>query len=436
MDLNNGENNGWLETWRTRARTSLEQYRGAGLRVLFGNFMSLSVLQAANYLLPLIVLPYLVRVIGIEKFGLIVFAQAVIQYFNVVTDFGFQLSATRDIAVHRNDSQKISTIFSAVFIIKSILAALCFGVLIILVVMFDKFGSEAEVYLLTFGVVIGNLLFPVWLFQGIERMKYITALTVLGRVIYIILLFIFVHQESDYVTVPLVNSIGMIAAGLVSTFVALYKFKVRLYAPALSDLVEQFKNSSQYFLSRVSVSIYSSFNTVILGFFTTNEAVGLYAAAEKLFIAMRTAFNPLVQALYPYMAARSNVSLFKKVFYLSVGASALLAAIVFLLSDFIIETIFGTGFKLSAELLRLFALVVPFVMASVLLGYPFLAALGREKYANFSIAIGSVVHLLLIALLIPIISPTAVAAAMIVTQLVVLVIRIHGVRKHKLWQIP
>jgi PST family polysaccharide transporter len=184
------------------------------------------------------------------------------------------------------------------------------------------------------------------------------------------------------------------------------------------------------------VSIYSSFNTVILGFFTSNEAVGFYAAAEKLFIAMRTAFNPLVQALYPYMAARSNVALFKKVFIFSVAAAAVLAIAVFGLSNIIIETIFGAGLELSSRLLRLFTLVVPFVMASVLLGYPFLAALGHEKYANFSIAIGSVVHLLLIALLIPIISPISVAVAMIVTQLVVLAIRIHGVRKHRLWQIP
>ncbi|UCG62503.1 MAG: flippase [Candidatus Zixiibacteriota bacterium] len=436
MELNNGEDTGWLEAWRSRARDSLEKYRGAGLRVLFQNFMSLSVLQAANYLLPLIVLPYLVRVIGIEKFGLIVFAQAVIQYFNIVTDYGFHLSATREIAVNRNDPQKISTIFSAVMIIKSILAILCLGILVILIALFDKFGSEATVYLLTFGTVIGNLLFPTWFFQGMEKMKYITLLAVLGRVIYLLLLFIFVHQESDYVTVPLLNSIGMIITGLVSTFVVLSKFKVRLHMPAFGDVMQEFKDSSQYFLSRISVSIYSSFNTVILGFFTTNEAVGFYAAAEKLFIAMRSAFNPLVQALYPYMAARSNVSFFKKVFAMSVGASTVLAVAVFVFSDFIIQTIFGAGFELSSQLLRLFTVVVPFVMASILLGYPFLAALGREKYANFSIAIGSVVHLFLIALLIPIISPIAVAAAMIVTQLVVLAIRIHGVKKHQLWKIP
>jgi PST family polysaccharide transporter len=372
-------------------------------------------------------------VIGIEKFGLIVFAQAVIQHFNIVTDYGFSLSATRDIARSRQDIDKLSSIFCSVYTIKSVLLVICFGILVALVALFDKFGSEAAVYLLTFGLVLGNLLFPFWFFQGVEKMKYITIMSVLGRVIYIGLLLAFVHSESDYTRVPLFNSIGAVAAGAVSTVIAVRKFRIRLHLPRLSTLLEQFKASSQFFLSRVSVSIYTSLNTLVLGFFTSNELVGYYAAAEKLFIAMRTAFTPLAQALYPYMASQANVKLFKKIFALCVGAAVVLAVTVFFFSQDLVQLIFGAGFELSGNILRLFCVVVPFAVASVILGYPFLAALGHEKHANLSIAIGSAIHLILIALLIPVISPERVAIVTIVTELVILNILLHGVRKHRLW---
>ena len=268
MDINEFDDDKTSTGWSDRARNGLDKYRGMGIRGLFSNFASLSVLQAANYILPLIILPYLVRVIGVEKFGLVVFAQAIIQYFIIITDFGFNLSATREIATNREDISKLSTIFSSVLAIKSILLIVCFGILVILVTVFDKFSSDAEIYLFTYGLVIGNFLFPVWFFQGMEKMKFITALTVLGRVIYIVLLFVFVPQESDYMKVPLLNSIGMITTGLISVALAMKKFKVRLRIPAMSAMISQFRNSSQFFLSRVSVSLYSSFNTLILGFFT------------------------------------------------------------------------------------------------------------------------------------------------------------------------
>ena len=435
MDLNNYDDQGFLGQWRVKARNSLDKYRGMGIRVLLQNFLSLSVLQAANYLLPLIILPYLVRMIGVEKLGLIVFAQAVIQYFNIITDYGFHLSATRDIAANRNDTSRIAVIFSSVMAIKTVLLVAGFGILLLMVSLFDRFSSDATVYLLTYGTVLGNYLYPIWFFQGIERMKYITVLSILGRVIYIILLLIFVHQESDYIIVPLLNSIGMVAAGILSMAIAIAKFRVKLRLPPLAAMRDNFKRSSQFFLSRVAASADSSFNTVILGLFTSNEMVGYFAAAEKLFVAMRNAFMPLVQALYPYMANRTNVPLFKKVFYVSIAAAVVLSVLMLLLSDVVIGLIFGAGFELSSKILRLFSLGVPFMMASILLGYPFLAALGHESYANYSVAIGSVAHLVLISLLIPIISPIVVAAAMVFNQLLVLSIRIRGVSKHRLWRL-
>jgi len=401
---------------------------------LIQNILSLSVLQAANYIVPLIVLPYLIAIIGVEKFGLIAFAQALMQYFIIVTDFGFNLSAVKEISINRENSDYRAKIFSSVMIIKLTLVSMGLIVLYILTLFVPKFSENVIIYYYSFGLVIGSFLFPVWFFQGIEKLKYSTLLAVLGKIVYLGSLLIFVTEENDFVLVPLLNSSSMILVGLISCTIIIIKFRIRPVIPEFTFILEQFKKSSQFFLSRASVSIYSSLNILVLGFLTTDSLVGYYTAAEKLFIAMRAAFNPLVQAMYPFMAYKKDIKLYKKMFAISLLLGILLAMAVYFLSDIIIATLFNPEMVMSAEILRIFSFAIPIVVASVLLGYPFLAALGRERDANFSIAIGALIHIILIALISPVISPVKVAAMVLLTETVVLGIRVRAVAKHKLWR--
>ncbi len=424
-----------LTEWPRKAADSLQNLRGTGIRGLAGNILSLTVLQVTSYLLPLITLPYLVRVLGADKFGLVAFAQALMQYFIILTDYGFNLSATRDIASNRSDMAKVSQIFSTVMMVRLALMTAGFGILYVLVLTIGRFAADPLIFLVSYGLVVGNVLFPVWFFQGMEKMKYSTIMTLVARTIFVVLIFVVVRTESDYILVPLLNSLGMVVAGIISLWMAVKKFHVRLHWSGWVFIAHQLKSSSQFFLSRISVSVYTSFNTLILGFLTTNQVVGYYAAAEKLFIAMRAAFYPLVQSLYPYMSSRENVGLFKKIFYLSVALAVAVGATVFFLSGTITHLVFGPAFEPSADIVRLFSLLIPIVVASILLGYPFLAALGREKYANFSVAIGSVGHLILIASIIPVISMRLVVLVTLVTETVVLAIRVYGVKKHRLWEV-
>ena len=139
-------------------------------KVVAQNFLSLLVLQGANYILPLLILPYLVRVLGAEKFGLVMFAQSLAIFLTVFVDFGFSLSGTREISLARHDKDKTGQIFLAIMFIKIILIFIALALLFIIVSTFSRFSIDKEVYLLSFGVVIGQALFPVWFFQGIEKM--------------------------------------------------------------------------------------------------------------------------------------------------------------------------------------------------------------------------------------------------------------------------
>lgn len=266
------------------------------------NFLSLASVQVLNYILPLITLPYLLRVVGVSHFGLISFAQAIMQYFILFTDYGFNLIATRDISKVRDDKEKVSLIFCTVMAAKLILLLLSFAVLIILIVAVPKFREDTLLYLFTFGMVVGSVLFPTWFFQGIEEMKVISLLNIFSKLIFTIGIFIVVKTPEDYLNVAILNSLGFILIGVISIFIVFFKYKVKLKLPEVHQIVSQMKEGWDIFLSNMFSSLYTTSNTVILGFLASNTVVGYFSAADKIIKACSSVISPIIQAVYPHIS--------------------------------------------------------------------------------------------------------------------------------------
>lgn len=378
-------------------------------------------------------MPYLVKVLGAKTFGLVMFAQSFINYFNILVDYGFNLSATLDISKHRDDRSKLTEIFSCVMIIKALFIVVSFLILSIILFYFEKFRGDWRLYYLTFLIVIGQALFPVWYFQGIEKMKYITIVNVSSKLFFTIMIFVLVQSMDDYLYVPLLNGLGIIIGSIASLWIISKRLGQDFKLYSFDKLKSTFKNSSHFFLSRVSVSIYTSSNVFVLGLFTNNTIVGYYSVAEKLYSALQSALQPLNQALYPYIAKQRNTVLFKKIFKIALLFNFIGVIVLSVYGQSIFHILFGK--TIGTESLKVFnilliALLV--VTPSILLGYPFLAALGFPKYANLSVVIGSIFHIsgLFFLVLMNCISASYVALLVVLTETLVLSCRIYWSRKN------
>lgn len=280
---------------------------------LISNFFFLSLLQGANYILPLLTLPYLLRVLGVEYFGLLAFATATVAYFGILTDYGFSLTVTREISIYRDNKQKIIEIFSSVMIIKVVFLILSFLLLSLLVFSFEKFSKEWLVYFLTFGTIIGQILFPIWLFQGLESMKYITYLNILSRVIFTVTIFLFVKEQNDYYLVPFLTSLGYLITGIWSLFIVRKEFGIVFQFQNWITIKYYLLDGKDIFISRIFSSLYRNSNVIILGFLTNNTVVGYYSVAEKVIQILQSLQDIVGNTLFPYFSKKFDKS--KKSFF-------------------------------------------------------------------------------------------------------------------------
>src|SRR4030095_6302550 len=267
------------------------------------NIFSLFVLQGSNYLLPIITVPYLVRILGPEKFGLIAFAQAFKQYFILLTDYGFNLSATRNIALSRDDPQKVAEIFNSVMIIKLGFMLLSFLLISLIIQTIPKFKTDWQVYLVTFVTVIGNVLFPVWLFQGLERMKHITVLNITSKVLATIAIFIFIRSKEDYILSAFIQASGPLMSGLLGLGALLKMISFQWRLPTVEELKTTLVDGWHLFISIAAISLYTTSNMLVLGLVTNNATVGYFSAADKIIKAAQGLLSPISQAFFPYINA-------------------------------------------------------------------------------------------------------------------------------------
>lgn len=396
--------------------------------VLFKNFLALSTLQGVNLILPFITLPYLARVLGVTGYGVVVMVYSVMQLLTIINDYGFNLSATKEVSLHRGNFSKINTIFNSIIIVKAILIILSLIILLILIYSISVIYENKEAYILGFGIVIGQSVTPIWLFQGMEKMKYVTIVNLISKTLFTLLIFFIIKEEKDYVFVPLLYSLGFLLAGLISLVIARIEFGVSIFIPKWVDVKKQIVNSTQYFFSRASVAAYSTGNNFIVGLVLGEFYAGIFAVAEKLYVAMTIIYTPLSDAIYPHMVQNKNLKLFKKIFFCAIIFNLCVSLGIFIFSSEVVHFVFGEGYHESAILLRYFCFLSLVLVPATFMGYPLLGAFGYEKYANYSVVIAGVFHLIILFSFYNFLTAHLIVIFLILTQIMVLAIRGYGVR--------
>ena len=314
-------------------------------RRLGDNFISLFILQFINYILPLFLIPYLIYIIGMENFGIYSFIFAIMTYGLKVSDYGFDLSATYHVSIHKNNVTKIHEIFSSVIIIKSLLAILFLLLLTLAIFTVDKLYLYKELLFLSYGIVLGNIFLPLWFFQGIEKMRYIMYLNGFLKLSFFLLVLIFVQKESDIKVLLFLHSLTSIIVGISGLYIAVKFFKIKLSIVPLVTLYFYIKDGWYIFTSKIAVEFYSTSSTIMVGLFVSPILLAYYVLSIKIIAAIGNLFDPIIRTVYPYLVniyQTSNENFITKNKQLSIVILIIMIPIsllIFTFSEFILELI-------------------------------------------------------------------------------------------------
>ena len=399
---------------------------------LLKNYSSLSLVQLSNYILPLITLPYLARVLGTTNFGLVLMAQATMIYLTLLTDYGFNLSATKEIAKNQNNLSIVSQIFTTVMSIKVTLLIISSFILIGLVQWIPVFHDHKTLFYASFLIVVGNTFLPTFLFQGLEKMTFIAIFNFIAKLGFTGLIFILIKSPGDYKWVHGLWGLNYIIVDAVAISIIIFKFKIRLLQPQFSQFKATLNYSFEYFLSRIAIAIYLNTNVIFVGILLSPENAGLYGGAEKLLFAITTFYAPLIETIYPYISRTKNKLFIKKILKTTIGMNTIGCLTAFVIAPFIVPLILGKAFTPSIQLFQWMLIVAFLHLPGSMIGYPVLGALGYEKTANRSVIFGAIVHVVLIAILYPYLnSPLHFIWIMITSQSIILAIRVMKLIKIK-----
>ncbi|BDX03995.1 teichoic acid transporter [Marinomonas pontica] len=346
-------------------------------RRLVGNFFSLIVLRGFQFLIPLITLPYLVRTIGLDNFGLVNFALSLALYFGAVIQFGFGVTATREIARNRDDKVKLSKIYSVTLTASFLLAlisAITFG---LIVMVFDRFNQYLYLYLFTMLFVIFQSLFPIWFFQGVEKMKYITFLSLGTSVMFLISLFVFVRQEADFFLVPLLNAIAAFITFTMAIAIIKKQFKVNFIRPKIEDIKLTYQNGYHAFVSQLAPNLYNNSAVFLLGLFANNTLVGLYTAATKVIDAVISLAYILSNTFLPYLSR--NLQSHKIFQDIMLASGTVLTIATYAMADWIARFLFSVDNIEIATYIQFLAICILLLFVTMTYGTNFLMLIGKDR---------------------------------------------------------
>ena len=369
---------------------------------LIENIISLSTIKGIEYVLAFITFPYLVRVLQVETYGLIVFSQSIVNYFTLFTDYGFNLSGPKAIAQH-DDKEEYGIVCANIFVAKLFLLLVWTVVFVIMLCGMTFWGkTDFKLYMIVFLSVIGNVLFPVWFFQGIQQMRYITFVNVIARAFSVVGIFLFVNKPEDYLFAAFCQSVTPLVAAICSWFVIFNNYPEVIRKPTLIGMKKELKDAWPIFTSNIAINLYTASNIVFLGMLTDNTVVGYFSGAKKIIDNVTQLFSPISQAIYPHVSKKvteskeSAIAFLRKVVVVFGGGTFALSLFIILFADWIVRILLGNGYEQSIILLRIMAFL-PFLIAlSNVFGIQTMLTFGMQRDFSRIIMIAAVFNTCLV----------------------------------------
>lgn len=353
-------------------------------------------MSIAKIVFPLLTLPYLTRVLSVESYGVVSYVKAVMQ---LVVDFGFMLSGTKDIVNAKNDHEKLEKEVGDILLARVLLAAAAFVALLGMIAVIPLLRANIGYTLLAFVTVFLSVFLFDYFFRGIEKMQVITLRFVAMRGIATALTFIFVHSDKDILFVPLLDAVGSLVA-VILVFVELKKENIKIHFSSVSTAWKKLKNSFVYFASNMATTAFGALNTLLIGAFLPATEVAYWSVCMQLIGAVQTMYTPITDGIYPEMIKTKSWKFIKRLLMIFMPIVFAGSAFSIAVAPYVLQIVGGEQYIAATSLFRALVPVLIFSFPGIVLGWPTLGALDKAAQVTKTTILSAVVQVASLLLLI------------------------------------
>lgn len=367
-------------------------------KIVIQNTAMLYIMNIAKMILPLVTLPYLTRVLSVSSYAVVTYVKSCMVYMQLIVDFGFLLSATKEIITYKSDREKLSRIVGDTVAAKLMLSAVSFCVMLVMTFTIDILEENKLFSLLSFGVVFLSAFIPDFLFRGLEKMHIITVRYMVSKLVSTGLTFVFVRSEKDILWIPVLDILSSFIAILMTVF-EMKKLKISFHFTGIGSCFRQIRTSAVYFLSDIATTAFSALNTLLIGMFIMRDQVAYWSVALQLITAAQNLYSPIMNGIYPRMLETKDFSMIRKILKIFMPLICIAVLFCLIFAKPIILIINGEKYLDAIPVFRALLPLLILSFPSMIFGWPSLGAINRAKETTkttVSTAIAQIIGILIL----------------------------------------
>lgn len=322
------------------------------------NYFFMTILQVLNSFFYLLIYPFLIRTLGLVSYGLFVFAMSITTYFIFLVNFGFDLPATKAIALNIDDKKSLQKTLSCVLTAKFYLFILASVVLMFLCFLIPLFRNNYQLFLICFTQIISFIIFPQWYFQAIQKMKIVTYIQLGFKLLSLPVIFLIIKNADDLNIYALIVSLSSILGGVVAYLIITFKQHIKVTFVNYKELKVWFKDALPFFLSTSAGVFKEQSIVIIIGSFFGMKDVAIYDLASKIIIVPRTIFMSINGAIFPKLINNIDKGKIKKLINIETLISLSVIVFIALFGKWVVLLMGGSDMLLAYPLAILLSITV------------------------------------------------------------------------------
>lgn len=396
------------------------------------NTFWLAIFQLAKMVFPFLILPILTRRLSVETYGNLTFIKTVMNFLQIFLDFGFMLSATKEIAKIKDDTNKIQQIMADTLLARLLLGGIGFLLIVILSFFFPILGHNFLFTITSYLTVFLSIFLFDFLFRGLEVIHVMTIRFIVMKTISFLLTIFFVRQDHQIILIPLFDILSSVIAIILVAF-ELQKRNFRLIRPKLKSSIYSLKISLVYFLSDVSATAFNAISTIIIGLVFSSTEVALFGVSIQIIGAIQALLGQLSNGIYPIMVRQKSRKFIQQILQKTIPLVFLFTGLIIILLPLALQILAGDKYAAAHPIIQILAITIFFSFINTLLGWPTLGVINQQNKVTLSTIISTIFNLvsLILLYLSNSLNLYSVAITRVITEIILFCIRLYYYKKYR-----